>query len=209
MCGRFGCERTCFALVAGSGKLVRRLAWEAHRFERSSPRGAVLHKLVCSEQNAYIQAMSSTLFLVEIRSWDWPLHVGVRPRSASPEHSPEEDLLCVEAVAIDGLVLAPEEHRSKLMHIELFPLPREIIFGDRDARDVGRLHKDPVERGDLGFAVNLFLPADTLQSTIFCLGSTWRRIHMWVDDGVEPLSVSHFGFSSDAQIVSSDPMGAT
>ena len=115
--------------------------------------------------------------------------------------------MCVETIAIDGVVLAPEEHRSKLIHLTLYPLPREIIFGDRDERDVGRLYEDPVERKDLGFAANLFLPADTLQSAIFCLGSTWRRVHMWVDDGVEPLSVSHFGFSADAQIKSSDPVG--
>lgn len=151
--------------------------------------------------------MGSTLFVVEIRSWDWPLHVGVRPRSASEERGPGGDLLCVETIAIDGLVVAPEEHRSKVIDLRLHPLPREVIFGDRDEQDVGRLHKDPVERKDLGFSANLFLPADTLQSAIFCLGSVWRRIHMWIDDGVEPLSVSHFGFSADTQVISSDPIG--
>ena len=104
---------------------------------------------------------------------------------------------------VDGLVLAPEEHRSKLIHLRLSPLPREVIFGGRDERDVGRLHKDPVERNDLGFYANLFLPADTLHGAIFCLGSIWRRIHMWIDDGAEPFSVTDFGFSADAQVRSS------
>ena len=151
--------------------------------------------------------MSSTLYLVEIQSWDWPLHVGVRPRSAVADHHLEGDLLCVETLAIDGLVLAPEEHRSKRIHLSLYPLSREIIFGDRDERDVGRLYTDPVERKDLGFSANLFLPADTLQSAIFCFGSIWRRIHMWIDDGPEPVSVIHFGFSADAQVKSSHPTG--
>ena len=146
--------------------------------------------------------MSSTLFLVEIRSWDWPLHVGLRPRTAGAERDPGGDLLCVETITIEGLVLAPEEHRSKPILVRLSPLRREIIFGDRDERDVGRLHKDPVEREDLGFYANLFLPADTLQSAIFCLGSVWRRLHMWIEDGAEPVSVTDFGFSADAQVTS-------
>jgi hypothetical protein len=126
----------------------------------------------------------------------------VRPRSAVADRDPEEDLLCVEAIAIEGRVVAPEEHRSKLIHLTLYPLPREIIFGDRDVRDVGRLYKDPVERKDLGFSANLFLPADTLQNAIFCLGSIWRRLHMWIEDGAEPVSVTDFGFSADAQVPS-------
>jgi hypothetical protein len=144
--------------------------------------------------------MGSTLFVVEIRSWDWPLHVGVRPRSDSAERAPEGDLLCVETIAIDGLVLAPEEHRSKTIDLRLYPLPREVISGDREERDVGRLYRDPVERKDLGFSANLFLPEDTKQSAIFCLGSIWRRIHMWVDDDVEPPCIIEFGFSADAQV---------
>jgi len=144
--------------------------------------------------------MASTLFVVEIRSWDWPLHVGIRPRSAGAERSPEGDLLCVETIAIDGLVLVPEEHRSKIIGLRLHPLPREIIFGDREERDVGRLYRDPVERKDLGFSANLFLPEDAKQSAIFCLGSIWRRIHIWVDDDVEPFSVVDFAFSADAKV---------
>jgi len=78
-------------------------------------------------------------------------------------------------------------------------LPREVIFGDREERDVGRLYKNPVERKDLSFAANLFLPEDTRQSAIFCLGSIWRRLHMWIDDDVETLPVTDFGFSADAR----------
>ena len=144
--------------------------------------------------------MSSTLFLVEIRSWDWPLHVGVRPRSAGAERDPDGDLLCVETITIEGFVLEPEEHRSKSIHLRLFPLPREVIFGDGDERCVGRLYKDPVEREDLGFYASIFLPEDTLQRAIFCLGAVWRRIHMWVDDGAESAAITEYGFSVDAEV---------
>jgi hypothetical protein len=106
----------------------------------------------------------------------------------------------VETIAIEGIVLAPEEHRSKVIDLRLHPLPREVIFGDREERDVGRLYADPVERKDLGFSANLFLPEDTKQSAIFCLGTIWRHIHMWVDDEAEPFSVIDFGFSADAQV---------
>jgi hypothetical protein len=106
----------------------------------------------------------------------------------------------VETIEIDGVVLEPEGHRSKVIGLRLHPLPREVIFGDREERDVGRLYKDPVERKDLRFAANLFLPEDTKQSAIFCLGSIWRRIHLWIDEDVEPPSVIHFGFSADRQV---------
>jgi hypothetical protein len=161
---------------------------------------AASRMLVVREQIAYMQAMSPTLYHVEIRSWDWPLHVGVRPPSAAAERAPKGDLLCVEAVAIEGLVLAPEEHCSKLIHLGLSPLPREIIFGDGGEGDVGRLHKDPVERKDLGFYATLYLPEDTLQNVILCLSSKWRSIHMWVDASTEPSSITNFGFSGSVKL---------
>jgi hypothetical protein len=152
------------------------------------------------EQNKYIGAMGTTPVYVEIQSWDWPLHVGVRPGPAVAEHGPEEDLLCMEAITIEGLVLSPEEHRSKLIHLILTPLPREIILGNREERTVGRLHKDPAERKDLGFYANLFLPADTLEKAILCLSSRWRSIHMWVDEDLEGGAVTDFGFSADIRL---------
>ena len=144
--------------------------------------------------------MSETLFLVEITSWDWPLHVAVRPRSAIADRDREGDLLCAEGVTIEGLVLAPEEHRSKLIHLRLSPFAREIILGGGEERDVGRLHKAPTHRMDLAFDANLFLPADMLESAIFCLGTVWRRVHFWVDEGAESGAVTDFGFSKDAEM---------
>ena len=157
-------------------------------------------KVVYLEQNAYACMMGETLFLIEILSWDWPLHVGVRPRSAIADPDSEGDLLCAQSVAIEGRVLAPEEHRSKLIHIRLYPFPREIISGDGDERCVGRLRKDPAARSDLAFDANLFLPADTLQSVIVCLGSIWRRVHMWVDGNDEAAAVTDFAFSVDSEV---------
>jgi hypothetical protein len=148
-------------------------------------------KVVRLERNAYIHAMSETMYLVEIKSWDWPLHVGVTPRSAVAH--PEGDLLSVQTLTIEGLIVAPEEHRSKLIELRMHPLPRDIIFGDRD--DVGSLYRDPPAREDLSFSANLFLPDDTLQNAIFCLSSIWRRVHMWVDHGDERSAVIDFGFS--------------
>lgn len=139
--------------------------------------------------------MSSTQFIVQIQSWDWLLHVGGRPHVSSPGRSPDGDLLSSEAVAIDGLVLSPEEHCSKLIQLRLYPLARETIFDGREERDVGRLHRGPVERSELGFHASLFLPADTLQNVLLCLNSKWQCAHMWVEDAAEPGAVTDFGFS--------------
>ena len=146
--------------------------------------------------------MSATQFVVKIQEWDWPLHVGVRPRALSHDGSPDPGLLCSETVAIDGLVLSPEEHRSKLIQLRLYPMARETIFDGREEREVGRLHRDPVERRDLGFYASLFLPADTLQKVLLCLSSKWQRVYLWVDDGTEPNAVTDFGFSGDLELSS-------
>jgi hypothetical protein len=152
--------------------------------------------------------MSETLFVVEIQRWDWPLFVGVRPRSAvviDPEL--EAGPLCVETLTIEGLIVAPEEHRSKVIQLWLYPLPRDIIFGDGEERGVGSLYRDPPAREDLSFSANLFLPADTLQSAIFCLGSIWRKVQVWVDDGVDHdrSAVTEFAFSANGRDVSAAP----
>ena len=107
--------------------------------------------------------------------------------------------MCVQTLVIEGLILAPKEHQSKLMELRMYPLPRDIIFRDRKEGDVGSLYRDPPAREDLSFSANLFLPADALQSAIFCLGSIWRRAHMWVDESAEPSAVIEFGFSAKAQ----------
>ena len=143
--------------------------------------------------------MSSTQYLVEIASWDWPLHVGIRPETPTVEPDLQGDLICADAILIEAIVLAPQEHRGKRTHLTLYPLPREVIAGDRDGREVGSFYRDPAERKDLAFSANLFLPADTLQGVIVCLGSKWRSLHMWVDDGEDRSAVTDFGFAADLQ----------
>lgn len=138
--------------------------------------------------------MNSTQFVVQIESWDWPLHVGVKPRAVVDDLGRDGDLLCSEAIVIDGLILSPQEHAAKSIQCQLYPLPREAMFDGSEKRDVGRLHRKPIEGSESDFYASLFLPADTLHSAIVCLGSKWQGLHMWVGDDAEPDAVTHFGF---------------
>jgi hypothetical protein len=149
--------------------------------------------------------VSSTQFVVQIQSWDWPLHVGVKPRSVVDDLGPDGDLLCSEAVVINGLVLSPQEHRSALIQLGLYPLPREIMSDRGEERYVGRLHRDPVQRSDLGFYASLFLPEDTVEKVILCLGSKWQGLHMWIGDGDDPDVITDFGFFGDLE---RNPLGS-
>ena len=115
--------------------------------------------------------MSETLYVIRIRSWDWPLHVGVRPRVASAEG--EDDLMCVEGISIEGVIVEPEDHRGKVIGLNVMPMLREIIFGDREILDVGSLYMKPFEPRGFDLTANLLLPQDTLEKAIFCLGSIW------------------------------------
>lgn len=155
--------------------------------------------IAVAEQTTYNRAMSPTLFVIQIRNWDWPLHVGGDPRASGASGS-GGNLLCSEAVVIDGIVLSPEEHQSKLVDLSLYPLSREVLFEGRREREVGRLYRDPVERSDLGFYASLFLPADTLQKVLICLSVKWQAVHLWVDDGAEADTVTDFGFSGDLKL---------
>jgi hypothetical protein len=143
--------------------------------------------------------MSETRFLIEIQSWDWPLHVGVTPGAAVTDPNLDGDLVCVQNIEIQGRVLAPEEHLFKLIELRVYAFPRDIIFGDREERNVGSLYMQAPAREDLSFSANLFLPTDMLQSAIFCLGSIWQRVHLWVGDGVERSAVRDFGITANAQ----------
>ena len=143
--------------------------------------------------------MSSIQFVVQIQSWDWPLHIGVKPRSVLDDLRRDGDFLCSEAIEIEGLVLSPQEHATKSIQFHLYPLPREVMFGGREKRDVGRLHRKPIERSELDFYASLFLPADTLHSVILCLNSRWQGLHMWVGDDAEPDAVTDFGFLGHAR----------
>jgi hypothetical protein len=143
--------------------------------------------------------MSPTQYVVRIQDWDWPLHMGIKPRSSMGADSVDE-LICSETLIIDGLVLLPGEHRSERIQLRLNPLPREIICDGCEHRNLGRLHRKPVEQSDLCFYASLFLPADTLQKAILCLSSKWRTLHMWVGDDADPDAVTDFGFSGQFEI---------
>lgn len=149
------------------------------------------------EQNKYINPMASTQYIAKIRDWDWPLHVGIKPRIPIEDRDSEGDLLCVRTITIETIVVAPEIHSSKSMIVELTPLPRDVIIDDGVERVVGRVYNYPDERDGPGFYTRLFLPEDTLSSVLFCLSAKWRSISVWIDEDTEPGSVEHFAFSGD------------
>ena len=149
---------------------------------------------VC-EQKGYILVMSSTQFIIQIQSWDWPLHVGLKPHALTHNRRPDGGFLCSAVVVIDGLILLPEERRSKIIQLRLYPLAREVIGSGHEDLEVGRLNKNAVEGGDFGFSASLFLPEDMLQNVLLCLSSKWQCVYLWVDEGVESHAVTDFGFS--------------
>ncbi len=143
--------------------------------------------------------MISVRYTVAIDRWDWNLHVGVRPQTGSPDRATNSDLLVSQAIAIEGLLAAPDEHRAKRIHLTLYPQPPEVISGDGEAIDVGRFHEGSEARPDLDFVVSLFLPQETLQSVILCLNTKWRSLNLWVDDDSEIGSVTDFAFSGEVE----------
>lgn len=141
--------------------------------------------------------MPTTQYIVKIQDWDWPLHVGIKPRIPIEDRDPEGDLLCVRTLTIEAIIVAPELHHAKSMIVGLTPLPREVIIDDGIERVVGRLYRHPDERDGPGFYTRLFLPEDTLPNVLFCLSAKWRSISIWIDEETEPGSVEHFAFSGD------------
>lgn len=156
---------------------------------------ATAGKACTKEQKAYFRQMPSTLFVIEIDGWDWPLHVG-----ATGGADAGGDLSCVQTINIRGSVVSPEEHHSKSIEVWLTPLPRDLIRqagGPDGPATVGVLEKSPPALGKLDFFARLFLPEDALDRTIFCLGTLWRSMTIWVEQEAEASSVSSFAFSKD------------
>jgi hypothetical protein len=139
--------------------------------------------------------MSSTLFVIEIESWDWPLHVGATGGSHAGG-----GLSCVQTLNIRGVVTSPAEHHSKSIEVWLSPMPREVIRqagGPDGPATVGVWESSPTAMKGLDFYAGLFLPEDALDRTIFCLGTLWRSMTIWVEQDAEESSVSSFAFSKD------------
>jgi hypothetical protein len=142
--------------------------------------------------------MDSSRFLIEIQSWDWSLHVGLCPTAMPAEQRFQGGLLYTRGLDIEGQVVAPKACRAKSIRIWLSPQGPDIVFGPDGLQDVGRFYCESGRPGKADFEASLFLPESALESTMICLSSIWRYIHIWIDqDNIDPLPVTDFSFSRD------------
>jgi len=146
----------------------------------------------------YGSFMETGRLLIEIKSWDVSLYVGLSPDAMPAEDRFQGGLLYSRGIDIKGFVLAPKTHRTKQVRIWVSPVGPEVVFGHDGRDDVGGFYKHLDPSGGAGFQANLYLPRASFESAIFSLGTIWRYVQIWVDDDQADLSpVTGFSFSAD------------
>lgn len=135
--------------------------------------------------------------LVEILTWDWPLHVGLSTKLTPREDRLQGGLNVGRSIDIAGHILAPREQRDSRIRITLLPFGPKMSFGPGAMGEVGRLYLPNPAAAREGFRATLMLPEDALTATVVCLSSVWKHIHIWTSDAdEEEASVRDYSFSA-------------
>lgn len=135
--------------------------------------------------------------LVEIRTWDWALHVGVSSRLLPRKHRFQGGLSYVRSFELGGRILAPGEHRDRNIRLWLRPFGPELRFVARNTEEVGRVYLPDREARREEFQSTLMIPQDAVPTMATCLSSVWKYLHIWVFDMDEhEASVRDYSFSA-------------
>ena len=136
--------------------------------------------------------------LIRIKSWDWPLSVGLSSDLTPPEHRFQGGLHYVRTFDIHGEVAAPAEHRGRPVQVWLSPFDKDLRFGPETYPEVGRFFVRHPEEGRQGLSLTILLPEDAIATTATCLASVWKYLHVWtVNVDAEQASIKSYSFSAD------------
>jgi hypothetical protein len=136
------------------------------------------------------------LLLVELKAWNWNLHVGLCSDLTPPDQRFQGGLSYIRSFEIQGLIRAPSTLRSKAIRIWTLPFGPELRFGPDD--DVGQVYfRSPTgKHGEL--SATLHVPEGAISTMATCLGSVWKYLRIRTfDPDQERASIAAFSFSSD------------
>jgi hypothetical protein len=135
--------------------------------------------------------------LVEILTWDWPLHVGLSTKLTPRKYRVQGGLNLGRSIDIAGRIVAPREQRDSNIRVMLLPFGPKISFGPGNMDEVGRIYLPNTAAARAGFRATLMLPEDALPTTAVCFSSVWKHIHIWTfDTDEEEARVRHYSFSA-------------
>ena len=137
-------------------------------------------------------------YVIEIRSWDWSLHVGMSREVVPPEYRFQGGLEYVRSFVIEGRLMAPAAVRDRRVQVWLSPFGSEMRSESDDLGGVGRLWRHDPARYGFDHSATLLIPESSISPTATCLASVWRYIHIWVrDDDGDELTVDRFTFGRE------------
>ena len=132
--------------------------------------------------------------LIEIPSWDWPLHVGMAPPSMPPEQRRQGDLFYVQRLEISGRVLTPVALQGRSVRISISTFGPDLTFGPEGLEQVGQVHPGRDDHETV-FEASLLLPRDALPGALTSLASVWKRLHLWTTaPPPQPGDITDFAF---------------
>jgi hypothetical protein len=151
-------------------------------------------------ENKLEDGNSEQRLLIEISNWDWPLHVGIAPRSLPEQERFQGGLFYARGIEIHGNVLAPGIHQGKDIRLHVLVLTQDMDFGPGGMREVGQLHERRDEHLGAALEAIIFIPQNALSTSVTCLASVWKFLHLGIaGDPLERASVIEFAFSRDGR----------
>jgi hypothetical protein len=137
-------------------------------------------------------------FLIRIKTWDWPLSVGLSSDLTPPEHRFRGGLHYVRTFDIAGQIAAPKAFRGRPVRVWISPFDESLKFGPKDYPEVGCFYFRHPELRREGLSLTILLPEDAITATATCLASVWKYLHVWTfNEDAEQASIKSYSFSAD------------
>ena len=136
--------------------------------------------------------------LIRIKTWDWPLSVGLNSEATPPEYRFQGGLHYVRAFEIEGEIVAPKARVGRPVRVWISPFDASLRFGPQDYPEVGRLFLRHPEKGRKGLSMTILLPEDAIATVATSLASVWKHLHIWTfNEDAEQASIRSYSFSAD------------
>jgi hypothetical protein len=136
-------------------------------------------------------------FLIRIKSWDWPLSVGLSSDLTPPEDRIQDGLFYLRTFEIEGEIAAPKEYRGRSVRIWVSSFDKDLRFGPKHYPEVGRFVFHHPQQEGKGLSLTILLPEEAIAATASSLASVWKYLDIWVvNSDAEQASIKSYVFSA-------------
>lgn len=137
-------------------------------------------------------------FLIEIVSWDWPLHLATSRKHVPREYTFQGGLDYGRWIEVEGKFLAPIEFRGQLIRLHVSPFGPEEVFGPGGWDRVGWFYYLRPDMDRRGYSASLMAPEAEMAALAIRLAHKTKYIDLWTFGfDIDQAFVDRYCFSSN------------